>query len=208
MNKSFIFWDFDGVMADSTTFVFSYWQAELAKAGHNFQLADYQATFAGKFPFDYLRDNYPDCAEQIFQSYSTYEAAHYHLEVEPYAGFINAFAKLPPQYEHAVVSANLRAVIEPWLQRHNLADYFSVIKGREDSGHKDEKICHIMAEKSLTQSECIFIGDTLSDMNHAKAAGVESIAVTWGVHSKELLTTAQPHHMCHTIEELFTLLQT
>ena len=64
-----------------------------------------------------------------------------------------------------------------------------------------------MAKKNISPSDCLFIGDTISDMNHAKAARVESIAVTWGVHSRQQLETVNPNHICDNMEALFHLLK-
>ena len=113
MNKSLIFWDFDGVMADSSPFVFKYWQQALQAAGHTFQWEHYQATFTRKFPFDYLLENFPDCAAQIFKDYSAHEQTHYPSQVKPYPEFIEHFKSLAKHHQHVVVSANLRGVIEP-----------------------------------------------------------------------------------------------
>ena len=63
-----------------------------------------------------------------------------------------------------------------------------------------------MTQRQLNPAECWFVGDTISDMNHAKSAQVPAVAVTWGVHSREVLVTTQPAHICDTIPELFTLL--
>ena len=72
-----LLWDFDGVMADSTQFVFSFWRQEMKRFGIDFKLSDYQATFTHKFPFEYLAENYPNVAADIKEKYSAHEETRY-----------------------------------------------------------------------------------------------------------------------------------
>ncbi|NCP66747.1 HAD family hydrolase [bacterium] len=207
MSKPILLWDFDGVMADSTQFVFSYWRQEMKKAGIDFKLSDYQATFTHKFPFEYLAENYPTVAEDIKTKYSLYEENYYPVKVKAFPNFISNFLEISPNFEHHIISSNLKSVIDSWLKIQGLTPYFKSVVGRETEGYKDEKINHLLRRLHRNKSEALFIGDTISDIEHAQAAGVKNIAVSWGVHSKDQLKKAQPDMICDTIEELFSTLK-
>ena len=50
------------------------------------------------------------------------------------------------------------------------------------------------------------IGDSVSDIQYAKKAGVVSIAVTWGWQSRDVLANEKPDHIVESVDELTTLL--
>ncbi len=51
--------------------------------------------------------------------------------------------------------------------------------------------------------EAAYVGDSPFDIRAAKAAGLHSIAVTWGgIHSHESLAAEEPDAVVHTTEEL------
>lgn len=209
MSKPLLLWDFDGVMADSTDFVFTYWQQAFNQAGIDFGLEDYQATFTYKFPFDYLREHFDqNLVEQIYHDYSAHEEKLYPQSVPAFAGFIKGFEQIADQHEHHLVSSNLQSVIKPWLGNHNLETSFRSVLGRETPGYKDAKITTLLQQHQIPASEVIFVGDTVSDIEHGHQAGVQTVAVTWGVHGREMLEPTKPHHLCDTMDELFTLLRT
>ena len=51
-------------------------------------------------------------------------------------------------------------------------------------------------------AQSVMIGDTAHDILMAKAAGVASIAVTWGFHTHDELLAAQADIICHSFKEL------
>ncbi len=201
-----IFWDFDGVMANSTPFVFEFWRKKLAQQGHVFEISDYQATFEAKFPFDYLKDRYGILGEAIKTEYTAFEANHYAQEVPFFEGMVDLLRNFSQTRSYFVVSSNLAQVIQESLTLHDVAPYFSEIIGREKPGYKDEKIEQIIDRHNLQKSECIFIGDTMSDMEHAQSAGIKCIGVTWGVHPRAKLERTNPTFLCDSVEDLHTIL--
>jgi phosphoglycolate phosphatase len=202
-----IFWDFDGVITDSYSFVFDFWKNELKKSGQNFTKTDFEATFDGVVhPFKYLETRYGEIAEDIIKKYSQYELDSYAELVPIFPEIENAIKQISSNHESFVVSANLGEVINQTLEKNNLTNYFNEVFGREIKGSKNEKIEKICQENNYKKEECIFIGDTLSDIKQAKIAGVEQIGVTWGVHSYEKLKTENPTFLVQNIEELSKIL--
>lgn len=52
----------------------------------------------------------------------------------------------------------------------------------------------------------VFVGDTEVDINTAKNVGVNSIAVTWGYRTKEVLTVLKPNFIVDSPKDLIRLL--
>ena len=57
-----------------------------------------------------------------------------------------------------------------------------------------------------TPEEAAYIGDSPADIQAAKAAGVCSVAVTWGVFDEATLSAEKPDKLVHTIPELLEVL--
>eukprot|EP00586_Coscinodiscus_wailesii_P010526 CAMPEP_0172507916 /NCGR_PEP_ID=MMETSP1066-20121228/207649_1 /TAXON_ID=671091 /ORGANISM="Coscinodiscus wailesii, Strain CCMP2513" /LENGTH=232 /DNA_ID=CAMNT_0013285649 /DNA_START=135 /DNA_END=833 /DNA_ORIENTATION=+ len=61
-------------------------------------------------------------------------------------------------------------------------------------------------EMEVGPAECVYVGDSPSDALAARNAGMASIGVLWGSHSKESLMQAPFDHLCATVDELKKLL--
>lgn len=65
----------------------------------------------------------------------------------------------------------------------------------------------IMSKFNAKPEDCIFVTDTVGDINEAKKLNIDAIGVTWGLHSREILEEAKPLAIIDTIEELDVLIQ-
>ena len=48
-------------------------------------------------------------------------------------------------------------------------------------------LCKVMAELGVTPEECVYVGDTATDMQTGKGAGIFTIGVLWGFRDEEEL---------------------
>ena len=86
-------------------------------------------------------------------------------------------------------------------------DTFAAILGnREGLPHKPDPTgaLEIATKLNVSPQDCVLIGDSTMDLDTAKNAGMESIAVTWGYHNRERLSTAD--RIADSVGELATLL--
>lgn len=104
-----------------------------------------------------------------------------------------------------IVSASSVAVIDGVMKNHQLHECIQAIVGGDMPGTKAEKIRTLTARNGSTESQSCMIGDTVSDIEQSRDAGVISIAVSWGWHSIEWLRTAGPNHEAHQPEDLVSL---
>jgi pyrophosphatase PpaX len=107
-----------------------------------------------------------------------------------------------------LATAKRRSTVEIALP--GLEDLFGVIVTSEDiEPHKPNPEPLLLALRKLetTPAEAAYVGDSPFDVEAAKAAGLRSIAVTWGgIHPEQRLRTAGPDAIVATPAELLTVL--
>jgi phosphoglycolate phosphatase-like HAD superfamily hydrolase len=59
-----------------------------------------------------------------------------------------------------------------------------------------------MAQTRTFQERTWLIGDTVSDIDAARAAGAHALAVTWGWQSKAVLARRAPEQLFDTVAEV------
>jgi phosphoglycolate phosphatase len=112
-----------------------------------------------------------------------------------YPGVESALTFLQNQgLKMAVATGKSRPGLERELSNSNLKPYFQATRTTDDCNAKPDPhmILDIMKELDCIPKETIMIGDTTFDLEMAENAGVESIAITGGAHSIELLEKCKP----------------
>jgi phosphoglycolate phosphatase len=109
-----------------------------------------------------------------------------------------------------IFSTKYRYRIEQILNREKLFSCFDVIVGGEDVAvHKPDPGGLFAAIQSLgsTPSETLYVGDSLTDAETAKAAGVPFIAVLSGVTSKEAFDSCEVYMIIDSLLQLPDILR-
>ena len=125
--------------------------------------------------------------------------------MKPYDGLIPVLAKLQKDHLLAVISSNGYRTIRTMLDRFGFAPYFREILGADFRISKKEKIAYALEKYGIPGERAFYIGDTAGDILEARAAGVGSVAVTWGWHSRERLAAAGPDFLVDRPEELLAI---
>jgi pyrophosphatase PpaX len=76
-----------------------------------------------------------------------------------------------------------------------LADRIDVIAGQEETDlHKPHPapLLYAAAQLAAAPRDCVYVGDATVDVEAAHAAGMGSVAVTWGAGLEPALTAARP----------------
>ncbi len=95
------------------------------------------------------------------------------------------------------------------MTHHGLIDRFATIQTADDAPSKPHPgmILQAMAEVGAVPEDTVMIGDTTYDIDMAHAAGVGSIAVTWGYHAPEALLRSRPNAIAGTYGEVPAILK-
>jgi phosphoglycolate phosphatase len=125
--------------------------------------------------------------------------------MKPFAGLIPVLEALQKEHFLAVISSNGYRTIQAMLVRFGFDSYFREIFGSDFLFSKKEKIDHTLEKYGIPREQAFYIGDTAGDIVEARAAGVRSVAVTWGWHDRDRLVSVYPDFVIDTPEELLCI---
>ena len=104
-----------------------------------------------------------------------------------------------------ILSNKFRRRIEVIMKRENLLDCFDVIVGSEDMVHykpDPESLLLAIGQLGSSPSSCLYVGDSVTDGETAKRAGVPFVAVLTGVTTREEHERYQPQAILESLKEL------
>jgi len=202
--KKIIFFDFDGVIADSFDVAF-----EINKIiDHKIIVKkDFQDLFDGNIN-DWTKDtSYGE--EEIKKINDDFFAKYIPQmkKVKIFPGMKEVIAELAKTYILLIISSTIISPIRDFLNRNNIFSYFDNIVGSNFvDANKAERIKMVLEKYGVDIKDCVFITDTLGDMREAASLGIQSIGVTWGFQEKENLLKGNPFHIAEKAEDLNSII--
>ena len=133
-----------------------------------------------------------------------------HEELVCCAGMEGALERLRAEGRRlGVVTAKRRSTVELAFEHVPLGHMFeTIVGGDETERHKPDPQPLLLAAERLDArpEETAYVGDSPFDIRAAKAAGMGSIAVTWGrIHDRSRLEREEPDAIVDTAEELLAV---
>ena len=109
-----------------------------------------------------------------------------------------------------IVTAKRRVTVELAFAQIPIAHLFeTIVGGDETKRHKPdpEPLLLALERMSARPEEAAYVGDAPFDIKAAKAAGLFSVAVTWGgIHARERLEAEAPNAIVDAPEQLYGVL--
>lgn len=209
MNTPLLLFDFDGVIADSLDLIFDIYNRIHNKYGlpRAKSLEDIRVLF-NKNVYEALLERGIE-KEKMRPFFTDLQMTTLNEEhkMKPYPGVIDEIKKLAARHpKMAIISSNHSKVIHSFLKKYGIDDLFEIVFGGEEKTSKVEKIHHVMDELNADPENTYYIGDTSGDVLEGKKAGVKTVAVCWGYHSKEQLLSANPDFLLENVNQLSTYL--
>jgi phosphoglycolate phosphatase len=127
----------------------------------------------------------PDVMDRFMRYYSE----HLTEFTVPYPGVPETLEKLA-DYRKAVVSNKREALSKRLLEALKLSHYFDVILGSDSVGERKpspKPILQILQMVKVNPDEAVIVGDSDYDIDAGRAAGIKTIAVTYGYRGVEFL---------------------
>lgn len=124
-----------------------------------------------------------------------------------YPGVAETLSELK-DYKKAVISNKREALSSEIVERLGLAQYLDLIAGSDTTSERKPSpvpILHVLSKLDVKPEEAVIVGDSNFDIEAGKAAGIKTIAVTYGYRPREILKDAD--FMIDRMEELTNILR-
>lgn len=144
----------------------------------------------------------------IEQLLLTYRRHYLELNTTPtplFAGTTDVIHGLHSKgYQLAVATGKQRAGLDIALAESKLTPYFHALRGADQALSKPDPLMlkQILAQLQLTPAQAVMVGDSSYDLAMAQAMGMDSVGVTYGVHSSDVLTAFSPKAIIDDIRHL------
>ena len=201
--KKTIIFDFDGTIADTLELGLDIYNKEIVpkfrvRKIKREQLSELRNTKPNKKILKEYNISYLKFLLMVF--YIKSKLGQRIDEAEPQQGIIEVIKNLAEKgYELGILSSNSKKNIEYFLKKYKIRDCFSFVLCSRNVFGKHKTMNKI-------SKDFIYIGDEVRDIEAAKKAGIESVAVAWGFNKREVLEKQNPDHLIEKPKQLLALL--
>ena len=208
-----LLWDFDGTLADTGSDVWNSLTYAARRAGgaiDDLYMRD-DANLAD--PMDeIMRHVIPYPGEAYLETFDEDVRVHYRTlndfsRTRLYPGIQSMLNELKGHsVRNIIVTNNPEGAVRRILGSKGWANLFDdwicpdSIPGREAT--KVEMIAEIVRRHGIAPRQCLYVGDTFSDIEAARTNGISCIAVTYGDGDEIALLSRNPAYVAHDIAEL------
>ncbi|MEO0468456.1 MAG: HAD-IA family hydrolase [Bacteroidota bacterium] len=207
MQKNLLIFDFDGTIANTLAVAHHI----LNEVGQEFNLpkVNQQQVMAlkGKSVREAMKmANMPWWKLPLFVRKARVRFREHLEKVSPIQGMPEILDALRQRsYRMGILTSNSEEGVRLFIEAHQLGD-FEFIHAPDSIFGKSRMIKRILSQNQLEPEAVIMIGDEVRDVNAANKAGIDSIAVSWGFNSEDLLRNSKPTHLIHNPNDLLQLL--
>src|SRR3989338_4483916 len=200
-----LLFDWDGVISDSFQNYYELCRHCCQKFGKTFifsDLEDFRQRIHKTFPETFMQMGFGDI--ELEEVYAEHKIFTPHKNVPLCYGMKETLAATNG-LKLGIVSSNFKDVIEKSLVMNGLLNRFSTIIGYDNTLKiKPSPEMLLKASKiiEIQPKNIVYIGDSRVDVMAAKAAGMKSIAVTWGYESQSNLEKENPDFIVKSPEEI------
>ena len=143
----------------------------------------------------------------ITERFLTYYSQHILDYTKEYPGVRETLEKLN-SYQKAVISNKKESLSKKILDGLGLLHYFHVIIGSDTTPEKKPSpvpVLKVLSELHVQPGETVIVGDSNYDVDAGKAAGITTVAVTYGYRPREAIAHAD--YLIERMNDLVPLLR-
>ena len=151
-----------------------------------------------------------ELTDKLLEMTLAHYAQNYMNKTKPYAGVVEALDELSWRGLHLGVLSNKPDDFVNLITRQMFGPTrFEMIVGQQDgvpTKPDPTGVLNMLKEMQVGPEEALYVGDSGSDMQTARAAGMCPVGVSWGFRSREELTAGGAKHIIDKPGELLELL--
>ena len=204
MIKAVLF-DFDGTLIDTNELIFkSYRKAFKEVLNRDIDNEEILRLY-GRPLYGSLME-YGEPGEMLYKVYREFNETQHDNLAKPFDGVYEGVQKISDKgYKMGIVTSKRMHLVKRGLDLIGIAKFFDVIITPDDTqkGKPDPEPILLGCEKlGVLPEETIYVGDSVFDMQAAKAAGTQLCAVKYTLTSHQNLLGFKPEFFVDSIAEL------
>jgi pyrophosphatase PpaX len=206
-----VLFDLDGTLIDSGEIILaSFRHATRTVLAREIPDEVLAAAVGGSNIYEQMRAFDEERAEELVRVYREHNEP-LHDDLVAFEGIEGVLERLKSERRRlGIVTAKRRRTVDLAFSLLPLERYFdTVVTAEQTKQHKPhpEPVLAALERLGSSPDEAAFVGDSPFDMGAGKAAGVFTVAVSWGkIHPVERLVEAGADAIVHTPEELLDVL--
>ena len=205
-----VLFDLDGTLIDSVPLILASHRHATATVLGEALPDDVLRAGIGKPLLTQMRTFDEERAQELLDTYRTFNHAQHDSWVVAFDGMLELLAELRAGGAAVGVVTSKGAVATAMAYRIvPLAPQVDVLVTADDvDAHKPEPepLLHALAQLGRAREGAVYVGDAPADVQAARAAGIDGVAVTWGAFPREILEGEEPLAVCDTPAELRDIL--
>ncbi|WP_047866242.1 HAD-IA family hydrolase [Rubrobacter aplysinae] len=201
---SAVLFDFDGTLVDTTELIHqSMRHATSAVLGRDYPRERLLNGVGTPLP-EQMKAFDPERVDELLESYRSHQEAHHDELIKEFPGVEKALSRLQEAgLDLGVVTSKRRASVDQALETFpglgRVVDRFVTMEDTTEHKPRPEPLLRGLQMLGATREEAVYVGDAPYDVAAAKAAGLVSVAVSWGAFPHESLREAGPDHLSEDI---------
>jgi pyrophosphatase PpaX len=207
-----VLFDFDGTLVDTTELIFQSMRHATGEIlGREISREILMANVGQPLPrqMELLSAEH---AEELLESYRLHNEEHHDALIQEFPGVEGSLARLRAGgVGIVVVTSKRRPSVEMALKNFpglgEVVDHFVTME--DTAEHKPRPAPLLKGLEFLggvPPEEAAYVGDSPFDVAAAEAAGITSVAVSWGAFSEDTLRAAGPDHLVPDLDSAVDLL--
>lgn len=205
-----VIFDLDGTVVNTIPLIIASYQHAAAVVLGDTPSASEARSWIGQPLTTHFESRFPDRADELVAAYLEWNSEHLPSLLQHYPGMAELLAALERAgVRTGVATSKRRESATRTLHHAGLEGKLDLTVTMEDSAkHKPdpEPLLLAVAQREGSAQQAAYVGDAVVDIQAAKAAGMASIAVTWGAGTEAELRAAGPDQLVHTVAELRSVL--
>ncbi len=199
-----VFFDWDGTLWDALGFIVETYTEVFEQVGlRPWTRQEYRENFTHDWRKS-LKLMGLDAHEGLVVDHWEKRISEKHPHAYPWA--VELIGKMKKDHLVGVVSSAPGNALRRELERSELWEMMDVVVSKDDVKRIKPDPQPLMLASCVVEAspeESVYVGDMADDIIAAKAAGMRSVAVTWGIHSKKRLIAEKPWFLAEKPAELW-----
>lgn len=208
-NLKCVVFDFDGTIADTL---------DLALKIYNRIAPEYNLKSIGQGELDLLRAEKP---QKLLKAFGVTNLKLFLLllrmrkelgkhipMIRPVEGIRDSLYEIKNAgYKLGILTSNSMINVSRFLENNDLSGIFDFIYSSKSLFGKDRTIRRMLEIEKLLPGSVVYVGDETRDVEASKKSGIPVIAVSWGLHTREILASVHPDQIIDRPDEIFKCVQ-